>query len=619
MSSLPALCASLSLVSLIASVSAQGTYSYTPAAAVPTGASLPLAPSFAGFGIEPSNLFSFTGNESPNELSINLLQNLANYTGTPPHLRIGGNTQDYMEYVSSITQYQVERNPNPTVSSAAFPPDIDLFGPTFFTALDRFPTNTPITYGLNLAYQGSDYASRIVAEASAAFNLSNVNLTSFEIGNEVDLYAQNGFRTGTWDGSVYTQEWLDRANIVYTEVLKAQNIAPNFFEPGCTASTIGTSFQIDLLTQDGISADANGSSTNYISQWNQHDYYYYIGVSTYTLTIDIFTDLSTTATQFGSWVQQIAQATSNGYRYALREMGVVGPIGMAGITDVFAASLWTMNFFLYAATLNITSVQMHMTDNSNASAWQPIAMYGSDPFIRPNYYAFAAMAQVIGCGGGIQVAGPGVISDGLPGGYANRFAIYPTYSSSKLASIVIINTVIANASDTSKNSVTVDLSLPDFANQKLYLSYLTADGADSQHNATWNGVSYEQNSVGIPVVMNGTVPTITVGSDGSASVAVRDSQAVVVNIGKVLGDYGANSSCSVNTSHKTTSTTTSSSATTSATATPSATASGANGSQNTAKSSSSQKGAASSFSRDVKIHHLVLVPFLAILFATIGF
>lgn len=39
--------------------------------------------SFAGFGIEPSNLFSFTGGSTQNDLSINLLQNLANYTGKP--------------------------------------------------------------------------------------------------------------------------------------------------------------------------------------------------------------------------------------------------------------------------------------------------------------------------------------------------------------------------------------------------------------------------------------------------------------------------------------------------------------------------------------------------------
>lgn len=39
--------------------------------------------SFAGFGIEPSSLFSFTGGSTQNDLSINLLQNLANYTGKP--------------------------------------------------------------------------------------------------------------------------------------------------------------------------------------------------------------------------------------------------------------------------------------------------------------------------------------------------------------------------------------------------------------------------------------------------------------------------------------------------------------------------------------------------------
>lgn len=42
---------------------------------------------FGGFGIEPSNLFSYTGQDSQNDLSVNLLQNLANYTGeffSPP-------------------------------------------------------------------------------------------------------------------------------------------------------------------------------------------------------------------------------------------------------------------------------------------------------------------------------------------------------------------------------------------------------------------------------------------------------------------------------------------------------------------------------------------------------
>ena len=81
-------------------------------------------------------------------------------------------------------------------------------------------------------------------------------------------------------------------------------------------------------------------------------------------------------------MDQLTESFDAGFPYFLREMGVVGPIGAHGITDTFAASLWTLNFFLFAATLNVSSVQMHMTDNSNASAWQPISYYGNDPFVR---------------------------------------------------------------------------------------------------------------------------------------------------------------------------------------------------------------------------------------------
>jgi hypothetical protein len=109
------------------------------------------------------------------------------------------------------------------------------------------------------------------------------------------------------------------------------------------------------LVNDGITVDAKGTSTPYVAGFNQHDYYYYIGVSTYTLTFQLFTNFSTVMSQFSAWTTQLAQANTAGYPYFLREMGVVGPIGYAGITDTFAASLWTLNFFLYAATIGISS------------------------------------------------------------------------------------------------------------------------------------------------------------------------------------------------------------------------------------------------------------------------
>lgn len=497
----------------------------------PIGTSQILGASFTGFGIEPSNLYSYTGGSDVNLLSVNLLNNLADYTGSPPHLRIGGNTGDYMIYVPSYDSHDVSPNPDP-VGQGNFPSDSLIFGPRYFEVLDRFPAGTPVTFGLSLAYDEPDYIDRIVASADAArTGLKNVDLVSFEIGNEPDLYLQNQFRTGQWDGQEYKKQWLDRATAVYQQVLEPNGIERNFFEPGCTASTIGNTFRIEDLTGFGI-AGANESATSFIRSWNQHDYYYFVGVSGYPLTMDRFTDLSTTVDQFRDWAVQVQDATETGYRYDLREMGVVGPIGYAGITDTFAASLWTLNFFLYAAGLNISSVQMHMTDNSNASAWQPIPFYGNEPFIRPLYYAYAAMAQLIGRGCSTQVIGIPVKT--FPPGYQDRIGVYTTYQEGRLAALVLINTVVANASD-SKGSLTIEVSLPDFAGQTIYLSYLTADGADSLHGATWNGISYEESGDGSSTTISPNTKNVTIGSDGSVYIEVRDSQAVVANIGSIVG------------------------------------------------------------------------------------
>ncbi|KAJ9662354.1 hypothetical protein H2198_001488 [Neophaeococcomyces mojaviensis] len=532
--------ASLLGSSLIYVAVAQNTVSIQLTNSLPQSHSDYISPSFAGFGIEPSNLFSFTGYSTPNALTFNLLDNLQSYTGYPPHLRIGGNTQDYMVYSASQNQWTWVNNPN-SVGQGNYASDSMLIGPRFFEAANRFAKGTPVTWGLNLAYEESDYVARITQMANLVIeNCPNLNLVSFEIGNEPDLYLQNNFRSGAWGGQVYAQQWLDRASAVYEQVLKPNNLPSNFFEPGTTASTIGTTFQINDLSSLGIEVQANGSSNSYIASWNQHDYYYYIGVSTYPLTLYHFMTLSTTKDQFGAWETQIQQAGNTPYPYALREMGVVGPIGLEGITNTFGASLWVLNWLFYMATLNITTVQLHMTDNSNASAWQPLNMYNRDPFVRPIYYGIAAFDQIIGGSCQAQVATYDITA--FPPNYGGRLVAYSVYQSGKLATIVVINSNMANVSETNKQSVTVQLSLPtSLAGQVLHLAFLTNDGADATDNTTWNGISYEQSGNGKPTTVDNSDQTITIASDGSATFTVRDSQAIAANIGSKVGNVPVNS------------------------------------------------------------------------------
>ena len=102
--------------------------------------------------------------------------------------------------------------------------------------------------------------------------MTNVKLYSFEIGNEPDLWLQNTFRTAPWTGQVYTTQFLDRAEAVYTKVLQPAGLPSSFFESPATASTIGTTFEISQLVSDGLMEGRNGD--NYLTVWNQHDYFY---------------------------------------------------------------------------------------------------------------------------------------------------------------------------------------------------------------------------------------------------------------------------------------------------------------------------------------------------------
>lgn len=126
------------LLSLSQLALAQSSISIAPSTSAPDAASEYLDASFAGFGIEPSNLFSFTGGDTANTFSVKLLQNLADYSGAPPHIRLGGNTQDYMIYESDYTDIAWKKNPSST-AQGNIAADSMIIGPGYFEALNRFP------------------------------------------------------------------------------------------------------------------------------------------------------------------------------------------------------------------------------------------------------------------------------------------------------------------------------------------------------------------------------------------------------------------------------------------------------------------------------------------------
>lgn len=208
----------------------------------------------------------------------------------------------------------------------------------------------------------------------------------------------------------------------------------------------------------------------------------------------------------------------------------------------------------------MSGINLHMTEDSYAGAWRPRTLDGVSQGIRPTYYAYAAMAQLIGSGNGTtQIARlssdsmPAVYDDyvryvlgseafplrrGFQLGFANssltHSRIYAGYGEGRLTSVIIINSLQANASEANKGSLNVSLSLDGYEGQTLYLSYLTAPGADSKNGTVWNGLQYSDTD-GTSSSTGAAVRNVTIGEDGTALVNVRDSQALIAYIGSRLG------------------------------------------------------------------------------------
>lgn len=421
--------------------------------------------------------------------------------------------------------------------------DSMLIGPKFFEAANRFPTGTPITWGLNLAYNDDDYIDRIVTMAQQVLNrCTNLNVVAFEIGNEPDLYYSSSlFRDSTWSGDVYTTEWLARAKAIYEQVLEPAGLTAAFFEPQATSHTSSTSFTISDLVDYGLSnATVNGST--YVTDWNQHDYTYFFGVAEYNLTLEAVMSFTLVESQLTAQAaDQLSEAfTTTPYGYALREMGWVGPIGSKDVTDSFGGALYTLNFLLYGASLNMSGVNFHMTQNSYTAAWQPLELNGVAPYPRPLYYGHAAFDQIIGPTCTAQVYQYAL--DSFPTGYDAYLRAYTIYQSGSLSSIAIINGKMANSTETDKSNLTVSLTMPtSLAGKTVYLAYLTNDGIESKYNTTWNGMTYEASGDGTVTQVSDEGTTATIGSDGTLTISVRDSQAVVAQIGAKVGSLSANS------------------------------------------------------------------------------
>lgn len=584
----------------------------------PPGTSGFINPSFAGFGIEVSSLVSFLGADQPNTLTYNLLNNLAGYTGKPPHIRLGSGVQDQTANPDEAQWPWLSSSP--LNGQGAEGGSESLIDPLFFQVANQLPKDTPVTWGLDLAYQGEEeWTEHVTAVASEVHqNCPNLGLTSFEMGSGPGVYFQSVLQKEQADGQVRTRQWREQAgpDTAYGRILRLRNGTGAFFEPACTTQT---TFEPNSRQARPSGHVASCQPRADGRDGDDGDSYYHFDLSSPSsssssalpaagaagaekpLTPAHLLRLGATEDEFAAWTERVGRARAGGTTpaekekgspsspYVPRRLGVAGPVGLPGTIDTFAAALWTLNLLLYTAARGVDAVQFHLSaaapgeeapaaaadhasggslSSSSSSAatpwqWQEPGR-GQGPSVRPAYYAFAAFDQLIGSGGGAQVVpitrlrvvredGDEEDSDDV----RDHLRAYAVYQDGAWASVVVLNTrpasaAAAAASTTSSSSVTVQVQLPPASpvggssstrRVVAYLSYLTGAGADATSGTSWNGLSYEASGDGTPTAAQGVADdrggdgaVRVVGDDGTLRFEVRDSQAVVANLGARLGD-----------------------------------------------------------------------------------
>ena len=260
-------------------------------------------------------------------------------------LRIGGNTSDYGFWKPTPTSTMPPRKPR-EYKVGDPPPDMSYaVTPEAVTNLKGFLDATGWTclYGINL---GTNIPSLAADEAVFVSKTLGAKLEYFQIGNEADRFGSTIRDPKTWSADKFIDEWLTFANAIIARVPNAKFGMPDIASNAQWFATIG-----DRLSTDPI--------RSHIACLSHH---YYIGgpPSNPEMTIDHILKADPRVTKVGGIVS--AASAKVGAPWRMTEGNTCYRGGKPGVSDVFAASLWSADYLLLLASLGYAGVNLHGGD-----------------------------------------------------------------------------------------------------------------------------------------------------------------------------------------------------------------------------------------------------------------
>jgi hypothetical protein len=263
-------------------------------------------------------------------------------------LRLGGNTSEFAYWKPKPDSPEPE---HPQVREVVGEPKAHYYAvtPEAVRNLAEFlqATRWNCIYGIGM---GTNTPARAAEEAVFVAETLGDRLQYFQIGNEADLFDRHLRDPKTWSAKTYLQEWLTLARAIAVRVP-----ASKFGMPDVAGAVSWLTEIADLWPS------IQGPPTQAPPHVTTLTHHYYFGGPATNPEVNIPNLLKPATMQKVQNTANIASAAASkmGARVRMTEGNTCYRGGKPGVSDVFAAALWSADYSLLLASNDYSGVNLH--------------------------------------------------------------------------------------------------------------------------------------------------------------------------------------------------------------------------------------------------------------------
>ncbi len=314
----------------------------------------PIPNDFLGLSIELSSASRFFGSSPSgnNAALITLVKNLGQGT-----FRIGGNSQDEYCWSGAIP-------PNPRLCTNTASLTLNLLESLFQTSAN---TGWPLLIGLNLGQasspgSGAWMVDEVTNGILPAQQAEGGSLLGLELGNEIDLFGENGYRTA------YTPQ--DQANdvLTYVAALEGNSATANVLRVAPAYSNYTVSKLQPMLPP--FLGDVLGSNNANLGLITIHAYPTNVCTAGSTVTAAQLLAASNVSKIQDGFTYALSQIEPYGLNLQMGETNSTACGGQNSVSNAQTSALWGLDHMLNAARLGVRRMNFHMGGTSFYNAVQ---------------------------------------------------------------------------------------------------------------------------------------------------------------------------------------------------------------------------------------------------------